>query len=117
MFDVRTELRGSRHGKDGADDNLLLQASVGVAYKLDIIEWVPYLGIRAGAYHFTARPAAEADPDESYARSGGMIGTMLGVDYALSRAAAIGLELDYDTLLPEGGAFGAVLRGEYRWGW
>jgi hypothetical protein len=142
MFDARLEARTSLHQL--SEDNLraqpeerrrdyvlseeriralteetlsFSQATVGVAYKLDIIEWVPYLGVRAGYYRFGTKPFEGAfAPGEAYEQSGGVIGTMLGVDYAFSRSAGIGLELDYDTLLPTGGAFGALLHAEYRWG-
>lgn len=117
MFDARIELRGSLHSKEGHADNTLLQSALGVAYKLDIIEWVPYLGVRAGYYLFGESLPRELSGGETYSRSGGMIGTMLGVDYALSRSAAVGLEFGYDTLLPQGAVFGAILRAEYRWGW
>lgn len=116
MFDARIQLAGSHHERGGREQSSLFRGALGVAYKLDITEWVPYLGVRAGYYRFGKEPAARVNPAESIARSGGLIGTMLGVDYALSRGAAIGVELDYDTLLPHGGTFGATLHGEYRWG-
>lgn len=112
MFDARFDLRSSLHDLSDGDDGrtTLWLGSLGVAYKLDVIEWVPYLGIRAGYYRFGTQPAGD------YQRHGGMLGTVLGLDYAFSRSAGVGVELEYDTLLPSGGAFGALLHAEYRWG-
>lgn len=122
MFDARLELRSSLHEEKSAprDDqampapdeppNSLSQLALGLAYKVDIIEWVPYLGVRAGYYRFGVAPQG------GYARHGGMIGAVLGMDYAFSRSAAVGAEIDYDTLLPEGGALATQLHFEYRWG-
>jgi hypothetical protein len=41
---------------------------------------------------------------------------MAGVDYSFSRSFAVGVELSYDLLLPQGGVYGTLLRAEYRWG-
>lgn len=130
MFDARVEVRSSLHDLEapassasaeeralGGGRNSFSQAMVGLAYKVDVIEWVPYLGVRAGYYRFGATPPLAKFPiGKEYARQGGSLGTMLGVDYAFSRSAAIGAEVDYDTLLPRGGAFSASLHVEYRWG-
>ena len=43
---------------------------LGVAYKFDIIEWVPYLGFRAGYFHLGPAPLAP------YRSNGGSIGAM-----------------------------------------
>ena len=95
---------------DGSGRNSFSQAMVGLAYKVDVIEWVPYIGVRAGYYRFgDAPPLKEFPPGKAYAQGGGSIGTMLGVDYAFSRSAGIGAELDYDTLRPRGGALAASL--------
>lgn len=113
VFDARFQVQSSVHeAREGAQDSTSLTLlGLGIAYKIDIIEWVPYLGVRAGYYRFGAGPLLP------YARDGALIGSMLGIDYAFSRHIATGLEVDFDTLLPEGGVFGAMLRAEYRWGW
>ena len=76
----------------------------------NVIEWVPYFGVRAGGYYFGSEPRAP------YSRRGGAIGGMAGFDYSFSRSFAVGTELSYDLLLPEGGVYGALVRAEYRWG-
>lgn len=118
VFDARLALTGSLHEPD--DDNekrtSLGLATLGLAYKLDIIEWVPYFGVRAGGYYFTQAPPASKPDVETYSRGGGAVGAMAGVDYSFSRSFAVGAELSYDELLPEGHVSGAFLRAEYRWG-
>ncbi|HET9954616.1 MAG TPA: hypothetical protein VFQ61_08930 [Polyangiaceae bacterium] len=84
-------------------------STLGLSYKLDIIEWVPYLGVRAGFFRFE-----HALP--TYAKQGGSIGGMAGLDYSITRNTALGAEVGYDALLPQGALFTAVVRAEYRWG-
>jgi hypothetical protein len=112
VFDARLTLTGSMHESEGelAQKTSLGLATLGLAYKLDIIEWVPYFGVRAGGYYFSEAPLAP------YSRAGGALGAMAGVDYSFSRSFAIGAELGYDELLPEGHVSGGLLRAEYRWG-
>jgi hypothetical protein len=114
VFDARLTLQSGLHDPDADDTGKpalsLSLATLGLAYKLDVIEWVPYFGVRAGGYYFSSAPL---DP---YSRLGGAIGGMAGCDYSFSRGAAIGVELSYDLLLPEGAVSGALLRAEYRWG-
>jgi hypothetical protein len=119
VFDARLTLASSLFKPKESDDaaatrssdtlNLSL-ATLGLAYKLDVIEWVPYFGVRAGGYYFGSEPLAP------YSRRGGAIGGMAGFDYSFSRSFAVGTELSYDLLLPEGGVYGALVRAEYRWG-
>lgn len=113
VFDARLNLTSSWHqGKAEETSSVQLSSgSLGLAYKLDIIEWVPYLGVRAGYFRFSSNPA------EGYARNGGLLGVMAGVDYSFSREFALGAELGYDLLLPEGRTAGALLRAEYRFGY
>lgn len=122
VFDARVTLESSLHRQrqraateppiEGDDSGLtsLSRASLGLAYKLDVIEWVPYFGVRAGGYYFASAPL------KPYSRGGGALGWMAGCDYSFSRNAALGVELSYDQLLPQGTVFGALLRAEYRWG-
>lgn len=118
VFDARLTLTSSLvEPKESAGDETndsskatLSLATLGLAYKLDVIEWVPYFGVRAGGYYFGASPLGV------YSKGGGAIGGMAGFDYSFSRSFAVGAELSYDLLLPEGGVYGALARAEYRWG-
>jgi hypothetical protein len=113
MFDVRVTLAGSMHAPDAPDleKTTLALGTVGLAYKFDVIEWVPYFGVRAGYFHFGPAPA---EPDAS---GGGAIGVMAGLDYSFSRSFAVGVELARDILLPEGGLTSGLLHAEYRLGY
>lgn len=118
VFDARLTLSSSlvepkESAGDGTNDSskvTLSLATLGLAYKLDVIEWVPYFGVRAGGYLFGSSPLGV------YSKGGGAIGGMAGFDYSFSRSFAVGAELSYDLLLPEGGVYGALARAEYRWG-
>ena len=112
MFDARLEFTGSRHPLDDESHAVLYSGAAGLAYKIDVIEWVPYVGLLAGYYSYDFR-------------TGGIgFSTALGLDYAVSRNFGLGLQLRYHwtssdvpTSLTEGEYFTAFLRAEYRWGW
>ncbi len=112
MFDARLEFTGSRHPLDDGSHTVLYSGAAGIAYKIDVIEWVPYVGLLAGYYSYDAL-------------SGGIgFSTALGLDYAVSRNFGLGVQLRYHwttatvpTSLTEGEYFTGFLRAEYRWGW
>lgn len=111
MFDLRLSLVGSRNPFDGGAA-FPLSATGGVIYKVDIIEWVPYFGVQVGATTLLG--------DHLPGRAAWLeVTTPLGIDYALSREFALGLELRTSILIGEdtsgSGAF--LIRAEHRWGW
>jgi hypothetical protein len=111
MFDVRAELRSSFHGKTSSVPAFDLHFGwLGLAYKLDVLEWIPSFGVRAGFYEQNAESV-------EWARRGGTIGGFAGLDHAFSRSFAAGLEIAVDRLLPEGSTSSLALRAEYRWGY
>jgi hypothetical protein len=111
MFDVRCELRSSFHEQSASADGFGLHlAWLGLAYKLDVLEWIPYFGVRAGYYLQSSEPGP-------WARHGGAISGFAGLDHAFSRSFAAGLEVALDRLLPEGSSSAVSLRAEYRWGY
>jgi len=117
MFDLKLELMDSSHDL-GGHRTQILSASAGVVYKIDIIQWVPYVDLMAGYYGFSGGPS----PLGHYAEPGASIG--LGLDYSLSRSFAMGAQFRYHAFLrnpPQSLAdapyFSALLRAEYRWGW
>jgi hypothetical protein len=83
---------------------------VGLAYKLDVLEWIPYFGVRAGYYRLGSEPGP-------WERGGGALGGFVGLDYAISRSFAVGLEASVDRLLPYGAVSALGLRVEYRFGY
>ncbi len=111
VFDVRLTASGSllHSSSDGGGRTSLSLGTLGLAYKLDVIEWVPYFGVRAGYYEFGSAVG-------EYSKRGATLGGMCGLDYSFTRSAAIGVEVSDDFLLPHGEVFGALLHAEYRWG-
>lgn len=111
VFDVRLSATGAllHLSPDGGGRTSLSLGTLGLAYKLDVIEWVPYFGVRAGYYEFGSAVG-------EYSKRGAALGGMCGLDYSFSRSAAIGVEVSDDFLLPHGEVFGALLHAEYRWG-
>lgn len=115
VFDVRLELT-ARGYHWGADQNPnALSGLVGLAYKLDVLSWVPWAGVYAGYQAFDAEPRAEL----SFERHDAVLGLGLGLDYGWSRSFGLGLTLHFDNALRRADAttFDALLRAEYRWGW
>lgn len=114
-FDARVEVtaRGYHFGSD--QDPNALSAAVGVAYKLDVLRWVPWAGAYVGYLGFLQAPRA----DLAFEQHDMTIGIGLGLDYAFSRQFGAGLTLRYDDALrrAETSTFDALLRAEYRWGW
>jgi hypothetical protein len=112
VFDVRLTAAGTllHLSPDGDGQNSLSLGTLGLAYKLDVIEWIPYCGVRAGFYNFGTAPAGE------YSRRGAALGGMCGIDYSFTRSAAVGVEVSDDFLLPRGEVLMAMLHAEYRWG-
>lgn len=114
VFDLRLTLSTSRHGphptQAAAGSANLTQATLGIAYKLDVLSWIPYLGVRAGGMFWSAPPAS------GYAPNSATLGVMLGVDYFFARRFAAGLEIARDMTLRREGATSALLRIEYHTG-
>ena len=117
MFDARLELLGSSHNLGGRRTEVY-SASAGIAYKIDIIQWVPYVDLMLGYYGFAGGPSPLGHSGEPGASLG------LGLDYSLSRSFAMGAQLRYHaflrdppTSLTQAPYFSALLRAEYTWGW
>jgi hypothetical protein len=113
MFDVNLDMLGSRHRGDASTD--VFSASLGAAYKIDILEWIPYVVVEAGAYHYGGDPGPNG---EEGLVPGASIG--LGLDYLVSRSFSLGLMLRQHTSFSDGLSFpylSANLRADYRWGW
>ena len=117
MFDARVELLGSHHST--TDDRSLdvYSAAAGIAYKLDVIEWIPYAGLLAGYYYFNGEPAPEFRHDFA-------LSALLGLDYAWSRNFGVGVALRYHGFMldaprsfTDAAYFTGLARAEYRFGW
>jgi hypothetical protein len=114
VFDVRLEFAGSRHGVEQGDSLNLFSGALGLVYKIDIIQWVPWIGATGGYYVATPSPLPLAGlPESSF--YGGLTA---GLDYALTRSVGLGASFREDFLLDEGTNVTLLfLRAEYRFGW
>ncbi|MEZ4221424.1 MAG: outer membrane beta-barrel protein [Polyangiaceae bacterium] len=119
MFDLHLESSASQHVFLEGTQTRVFGASAGFVYKIDVIEWVPYLGLYGGVFRF------EGDVVPTpLARTELGIGVPLGLDYSFSRNFAVGAQLRYHgfmsdpmSSLGDAAYFLALLRAEYRWGW
>jgi hypothetical protein len=109
VFDVRLELQGSRHDVGGIPVALFFTRA-GLAYKVDVLEWIPYVGGSAGAFGVVWDEGANVRP---------CAGGFAGLDYAVSRHVGIGayFALDYVFANPNLVVGTGLVRGEYRFGW
>jgi hypothetical protein len=124
-FDAVLELGASHHwlsppGEPG-DTLQLYSAAAGISYKLDVIEWVPYLEILVGYYAASDAPRRDdraAPAPFAQNEVGASLG--LGLDYAHTRSLGFGAQLRYHLFASDPGEthyFTGVIRAEYRWGW
>jgi hypothetical protein len=114
VFDARLELTLRGYELTDAQNASAAAAMLGIAYKIDVIRWVPWVGLFGGYLGALKEPPADAP----FPRHGGAVGVGLGMDYALTRKLGFGLTLRYDQVLSDadGRVFDALLRAEYRWG-
>lgn len=118
MFDARVELTASEHEFVPGRTTRLYSVAAGLAYKLDVQEWVPYAGIMGGYYAFSAEPWPAPLEETELGLS-----IPLGLDYTFSPSFGMGAQLRYHGFVSEplGGIgdapyFTALLRAELRLG-
>lgn len=89
-------------------------ASVGGSYVIDILQWVPWIGVEAGGYHLAG--GTLADPLLAVGGSAGA-----GLDYQLSRSWAVGAAARQHLLLNRFDAYPSyttvTARLEFMWGY
>lgn len=115
VFDARLELTARGYHVGSEQNPNALSAMAGVAYKLDVLRWVPWAAVYAGYTTFLSEPRQEL----SFARRDAALALGLGLDYGFSRSWGAGVTLRFDQALAANSAstFDALLRAEYRWGW
>jgi outer membrane scaffolding protein for murein synthesis (MipA/OmpV family) len=115
VFDARVELTARGYHVGSEQNPNALSAMAGIAYKLDVLRWVPWAAVYAGYTTFLSTPR----PELSFARRDAALGLGLGLDYAFSRSWGVGVTVRFDEALARTSArtFDALLRAEYRWGW
>jgi hypothetical protein len=106
VFDVRLELQASRN--DLADFPVWFYAArAGLAYKLDVLTWIPYGGASAGGFFMTWPNGTRLRP---------CIGAFAGLDYAVSPHVGMGVFGAGDYVLANPNLLVGTLlfRAEYR---
>ncbi|AKT41874.1 hypothetical protein [Chondromyces crocatus] len=95
--------------------------SAGATYVIDILQWVPYVGLTVGGYDLVraSQCGGPGDPACHDGRFG--IGVPFGLDYAISREFSLGVAGKYSILLPSTEFPTSYLtlyaRAEYVWGY
>jgi hypothetical protein len=119
MFDFRLELMGSQHAFTDSEKTRFYSAAVGIMYKIDVLEWVPYVGITGGYYAFDGRVWPRSLKQHELGMS-----IPLGLDYTISRSFGVGAQIRYHGFLSDpmnsltdAPFFTALIRAEYRAGW
>jgi hypothetical protein len=106
----RQDRLSSPHDRPATVDN----AAAGAAYVIDILRWVPYLGVEAGAYRLAGGTMSHA-----LLLPGASAGA--GLDYQLSRDFAVGVSGRQHFLLGKLTTYPSyttvVVRFEYMWGY
>jgi hypothetical protein len=113
MFDAVVEVTASRHGWSNGTD--VFSATAGLAYKLDILEWIPYVGLLGGYYQYAGTPGPHG---EHGSRFGGAAAA--GVDYLVTREFVLGVDLRAHASFEDGFSvpyYTGLVGAEYRWGW
>lgn len=89
-----------------------LRTEAALAYKIDILRWVPWISVGAGYFLAFEEPL----PVQDLRRHDGLVSGMLGLDYAVSRSFGVGVVGRSAFLFAGSWEYGAQLRAEYRWG-
>jgi hypothetical protein len=109
VFDVRIELQASHNDVEGLPV-WLYATRAGLAYKLDVLQWIPYAGPSAGGFLVTWSDGTLLRP---------CVGGFGGLDYAVSEHIGIGVYAAGDYVLANPNLLVGTLlfRAEYRFGW
>lgn len=89
-------------------------AGAGLAYVLDVLQWVPYFGLLVSGYELTG-----SEIGGPKLLPGGVLA--LGLDYRLNRALELGVAVREHMLFTEASTYPSFVqvfaRIEYTWGW
>lgn len=113
MFDVKLDFSASNHAFETAlgaiDRRSIYTATLGVSYKLDVLEWIPYFGAHLG-WLYSNLPE-ELDMDTQ----GLLVGGVIGLDYFVTPAWGLGVANQIHLPLDGGTLVDLFLRAEYHW--
>ena len=114
MFDVKLDFAASNHAFEAApevtDRRSIYTATLGISYKLDVIEWIPYFGAHLGWLH------TNLPEDVDMATRGWLVGGMIGLDYSVSPSWGVGVVNHMHLPMGGGTLVDLFLRAEYHWG-
>ncbi len=89
-------------------------AAAGVSYVIDILRYVPYIGVQVGAYHL-----AGGTLDDPLVLPG--VSAAVGIDYQFSRSIAAGIGARQHFMVSKLDTYPSyttvLLRLEYMWGY
>jgi outer membrane protein with beta-barrel domain len=111
-FDATVEVLGSTHVSGSGTD--VFSASGGIAYKIDVFQWVPYVALLAGWYGYWGTPGPHGEHGSEFGAS-----IQAGVDYLVLRELAVGADVRWHASFHDGFSvplFTTTLSAEYRWG-
>jgi hypothetical protein len=113
IFDATVEVLGSHHVSGSGTD--VLSASAGIAYKIDVFQWIPYVALLGGWYGYGGAPGPHGEHGSEFGAS-----IQLGVDYLVMRELSLGADVRWHASFHDGFSvplFTTTLGAEYRWGW
>jgi hypothetical protein len=109
-FDARVELSTSIQGRLDAT-NAFFSFKGALAYKLDVIRWIPWIGPSVGGL-------ASGQQKWPFDAMQPTVGVLAGLDYVWTRHFGMGLCVSGDYGFDQAVVYGAgYLRAEYHWGW
>jgi hypothetical protein len=112
MFDLELELFIARNGAPLEQKSQVTAATAGIAYKVDVFRWIPYVGLLGGYYHWGGVPGPHGETQAG----GGAV--QIGLDYLLMREVALSLDFRAHFSFKEEFYFPMrtlMLGAEYRW--
>jgi hypothetical protein len=113
MFDAELELFLTQNAADQDQTARVFAATAGVAYKIDIVRWIPYFGLLGGYYDFWGVPGPNGET-----KTVGMA-AQIGLDFLLMREVALSLDYRPHVSFVDGPNIPLqtlMLGVEYRWG-
>lgn len=114
MFDVKLDFAASNHAfeaaPDATDRRSIYTGTLGISYKIDVIEWIPYFGAHVGWLH------TNLPKDLGMATSGLLVGGVIGLDYSASSSWGVGVANQLHIPLGGGSFVDLFLRAEYHFG-
>ncbi len=119
VFDARAEAMLSCQIYGDTNGDCIASGILALTYKVDIIQWIPWVGPGIGIHRLGGQLRSESD---SRIQAGPSL--LFGMDYAWSREMGVGLAVGLHTMpfddrrsAVEIAYYTSLVRFEYRWGW